>query len=149
MAVDHSGQRSVLFTQRNDPVGLFPIDATRLCLASTAQAPDDALVLAATSLTRWFAEQFEPKDLAQDYAELYHALTVIQKAVAGTSALSPRDTAVLRRLIVHSWRRLVLKHPQLPRELCSSGWLGHKCRVLVGDLLSNFPKPGLGQITLD
>ena len=114
-----------------------------------ATPPDDALVLSPTSLPPWLAEQFEPKDLAQDYAELHQALQRVQNAVDQAALITPRDTAVLRCLIVHNWRRLVLKHPELPRDLYSPGWHGHDCRSLVSSLLSKLPKPDLGQMSLE
>jgi phenylacetic acid degradation operon negative regulatory protein len=130
-------------------LGFSPL-MPRVYLGSTeATAPNDGLVLTPTALPRWLAEQFEPKDLAQDYAELYQCLLIVQKAVEEAHLLTPRDRAVLRCLIVHNWRRLVLKHPELPRDLYSPSWLGHECRVLVSDLLHELPKPELGQILLD
>ena len=130
-------------------LGFAPL-MPRVYLGSTnAKPPEDGLVLAPSSLPRWLAEQFEPKDLAQDFAELYQALVHVQKAVAEAALVSPRETAVLRCLIVHNWRRLVLKHPDLPRDLYSTSWLGHECRGLVSSLLTKLPKPDLGQILPD
>jgi phenylacetic acid degradation operon negative regulatory protein len=117
--------------------------------ASNAHAPKDAMVLMPETVPTWLAAQFEPKDLLQDYAALYHALLGTRLALTDADPLTPRDTAVLRCLIVHSWRRLVLKHPDLPRALYSESWRGHECRVLVSDLLIRLPKPNLGQILLD
>lgn len=130
-------------------LGFAPL-MPRVYLGSTnAKPPEGGLVLAPASLPRWLAEQFEPKDLAQDFAELHQALVHVQKAVAEAAFISPRETAVLRCLIVHNWRRLVLKHPDLPRELYSPSWLGHECRGLVSSLLTKLPKPDLGQILPD
>jgi|TARA_B110000908_G_scaffold169610_1_gene227118 phenylacetic acid degradation operon negative regulatory protein len=117
--------------------------------ASNANAPHDAVVLMPEVVPTWLAAQFEPKGLLQDYAALHHALLSMRQALAVADLLTPRDTAVLRCLIVHSWRRLVLKHPDLPRALYSESWRGHECRVLVSDLLIKLPKPNLGQILLD
>ena len=117
--------------------------------ASNANAPHDAVVLMPKVVPTWLAAQFEPKGLLQDYAALHHALLGIRQALGDTDPLTARDPAVLRCLIVHSWRRLVLKHPDLPRALYSESWRGHECRQLVSDLLIRLPKPNLGKILLD
>ena len=130
-------------------LGFAPL-MPRVYLGSTnAKPPEDGLVLAPSSLPRWLAEQFEPTGLAQDFAELHQALVHVQKAVAEAALVSPRETAVLRCLIVHNWRRLALRHPDLPRDLYSNSWLGHECRGLVSSLLTKLPKPDLGQILPD
>ena len=121
-------------------VYLGPIDAI---------TPDDAMILDPQSIPTWLSLQFEPADLLQDYATLHDALLALRTALGDTNSLTPRNTAVLRCLIVHSWRRLVLKHPDLPRDLYSKSWRGHECRVLVSDLLIKLPKPNLAQILLD
>ena len=114
-----------------------------------AKGPKDALILTPQTLPTWLVAQFEPKDLMRDYDALHHSLLTLRKALANTHALTPRDSAVLRCLIVHSWRRLVLKHPDLPKDLYSNAWRGHECRVIVSDLLLKLPKPDLRQILLD
>jgi phenylacetic acid degradation operon negative regulatory protein len=130
-------------------LGFAPLLPRVFLGAGNTKTPQDAIVLRPDTVPKWLATQFEPKDLLQDYAALHQALLGIRQALAGANSLTPRDTAVLRCLIVHSWRRLVLKHPDLPRDLYSESWRGHECRVLVSDLLIKLPKPNLGQILLD
>lgn len=117
--------------------------------ASDAKAPQDAMTLEPQTVPAWLAMQFEPKGLLQDYSALHHALSTLNQAMNDAPSLTPRDTAVLRCLVVHSWRRLVLKHPDLPDDLYSKGWRGHDCRVLVSNLLTQLPKPNLSQILPD
>lgn len=130
-------------------LGFAPLLPRVFLGAGNTKAPQDAIVLRPDTVPKWLATQFEPKDFLQDYAALHQALLGIRQALAGANSLTSRDTAVLRCLIVHSWRRLVLKHPDLPRDLYSESWRGHECRVLVSDLLIKLPKPNLGQILLD
>ena len=53
---------------------------------------------------------------------------------------------MLRSLIVHGWRRLVLKHPDLPPDVYSDAWRGHDCRALVTGLLTRLPRPALSAL---
>lgn len=117
--------------------------------ASTAVAPKGTIALEPKIVPSWLAGQFEPKDLLQDYAALHHALLEMRQALAEAKPLNTRETTMLRCLIVHNWRRLVLKHPELPRSLYSESWRGHDCRALVSDLLLALPKPDVDQILLD
>ncbi|PIE11306.1 MAG: PaaX family transcriptional regulator [Rhodobacterales bacterium] len=55
--------------------------------------------------------------------------------------LSPCETAALRVLIVHDWRRLVLRVPDLPEQLFPTDWAGPQCRALLSELLERLPAP--------
>lgn len=61
--------------------------------------------------------------------ELQHDYQIFETQLAEVTALLPSnidalDRAVLRGLIVHSWRRLLLRHPDLP-----DGIFGPECRI--------------------
>lgn len=109
-------------------------------------APQDALSLPANHAPDWLKAQFEPPKLVQDYTALFDILSQLDTTLPPPEQLSANDVAVLRCLIVHSWRRLVLRHPALPRDLYSQEWRGHDCRHLVNGLLTRLPKPKLAHI---
>lgn len=46
--------------------------------------------------------------------------------------LSPGDAMAARTLLLHDWRRIVLRDPGLPDGLLPTDWIGHKARKLVG-----------------
>lgn len=126
--------------------GFAPL-APRLYIgADTATAPAGALALPATAAPRWLGAQFEPKDLSQDYAALHERLAALNALKLDAAALSPVQIGVLRSLIVHGWRRLVLKHPDLPPDVYSDAWRGHDCRALVTGLLARLPRPALSAL---
>ncbi|ASM73859.1 MULTISPECIES: PaaX family transcriptional regulator C-terminal domain-containing protein [Roseobacteraceae] len=125
----------------------FALLAPRLYIgADNLMAPDGALALPADTAPRWLGAQFEPKDLSQDYAALHERLMAIDALKLDAAALSPVQIGVLRSLIVHGWRRLVLKHPDLPRDVYSDAWRGHDCRALVTGLLARLPRPALNDL---
>ena len=47
---------------------------------------------------------------------------------------SPRDAFRLRILLVHAWRRAILRDPLLPEELLPADWPGAAARLLVRNL---------------
>ncbi len=53
---------------------------------------------------------------------------------AQAAALPPREAFRLRILLLHAWRRAVLRDPLLPEELLPAPWPGAAARRLVGDL---------------
>ena len=114
-----------------------------LC-ACQAMPPEGALILTADQLPDWLETTVETEALRTDYAALHEALAHMRPPDADT--LGPLRVAVLRVLIVHAWRRLVLRHPALPRALHSDQWRGHDCAARVRDLLDHLPRPALTDI---
>ncbi|MEL7097627.1 MAG: PaaX family transcriptional regulator C-terminal domain-containing protein [Pseudomonadota bacterium] len=121
--------------------------APRLFVGAVGAAPpEDALVLTPQDVPPWIGAQCEPKDLAHDYDALHERLARTAALGLEAATLSPLQTATLRCLIVHGWRRLVLRHPDLPRALYSDTWRGHDCHALVHALLQRLPRPSLADL---
>jgi len=112
-------------------------------------APKGALVLEGGAVPDWVRDQLTPHHLTEDYAHLLNTLKSLSTALSANAALTPMQVAVLRCLIVHNWRRLVLKHPMLPLELIDTRWPGYQCHLQVDSLLGRFARPALGDISLD
>ncbi|MEO0743914.1 MAG: PaaX family transcriptional regulator C-terminal domain-containing protein [Pseudomonadota bacterium] len=146
---DSTGVQAVQFALM--PNGQTPDSAhyaqvsPRLFVASAeAMPPEGALMLAADQLPDWLETTVETEALRAEYAALHDALAHMRLPDADT--LGPLRVAVLRVLIVHAWRRLVLRHPALPRALHSDQWRGHDCAARVRDLLDHLPRPALTDI---
>ena len=140
-------QANVLLTRDAldlDPT-VFAQIAPRVFLCPTdAQRPPDTIRLAPDALPEWLGPQIETDAMRDAYTSLHAVLTRIADEL--DQDLEPLDVAALRVLIVHAWRRLMLKHPDLPRAAHSADWRGHDCRALVLDLLDRYPRPELDQI---
>ena len=78
--------------------------------------------------------------LSQDFAA---ALQSMRASMGTDPQLNSIEIAALRVLLVHSWRRIILKAPVLPDHLFPDEWRGVECRVSVFELLSQFPKQTL------
>ncbi|WP_259940016.1 PaaX family transcriptional regulator C-terminal domain-containing protein [Sulfitobacter sp. M368] len=87
-----------------------------------------------------------PDDLREDYQQLLQTLTDLETKLDQMPDLSQIEVAVLRCLVVHNWRRLVLRHPPLPQALLPEDWPGHACHRMVASLLDRFPRPDLSRI---
>ncbi len=118
----------------------------RVYLGSTqAQAPENALVLDGGNVPDWVRQQIAPQMLEPEYRALRPLLQAAERTLP-RGTLDPLQTAVLRCLIVHNWRRIVLRHPRLPPALLPEDWVGHACHTLVDTLLGRFPRPSLVHI---
>ncbi|MEP2682011.1 MAG: PaaX family transcriptional regulator C-terminal domain-containing protein [Sulfitobacter sp.] len=105
--------------------------------------PKGCLALPGTPPPDWLRRAVEPAELEADYAALLAALSTLDAELPDADRLSALDVAVLRCLIVHNWRRLVLKHPALPGGLIRPEWPGYRCHLLVDRLLRRYPRPAL------
>ena len=113
---------------------------------TTPPLPKGALAMPGQPAPAWLQDQVGPRELAKDYANLHITLTTLAGALPDPQMLNALDTAVLRCLIVHNWRRLVLKHPLPPRRLISDTAGFHLCHLIVADLLVRFARPALATI---
>ncbi|MFM7341588.1 MAG: PaaX family transcriptional regulator C-terminal domain-containing protein, partial [Betaproteobacteria bacterium] len=52
----------------------------------------------------------------------------------GEESLTDRAAFLLRSLLIHDYRRLLLRDPELPGVLLPSGWAGHEARSLCREL---------------
>jgi phenylacetic acid degradation operon negative regulatory protein len=114
--------------------------------AASVEIPANALRLSGSDAPDWLRDQITPDDLVAGYAALYDILKRLDRDLPKTELLSPLQSAVLRTLIVHNWRRLVLRHPDLPAALYPNRWRGQDCRVLVNALLARINRPDLRDI---
>lgn len=94
---------------------LLPLRAQRLPLRGVA--PNRSLVQQAWNLAA----------LAQHYTEFVARYAPIEAALRGHGV--PPPLAFLgRTLLIHDWRRLLLRDPQLPAELLPREWPGERAR---------------------
>lgn len=63
--------------------------------------------------------------------------------------LDPFETATLRMLIVHSWRRVLLRHPDVPDFLLPKACELSDCRSLFNSLLEQLPYESTAEIKAD
>ncbi len=87
-----------------------------------------------TALPGWLLDNLVDPAVTQDYRELAALLKPLAEQIAALEALPPHEAAVLRCLLLHFWRRLVLKHRALPLSLLPEDWPGLRCSQLMPPL---------------
>lgn len=111
-----------------------PKDDTALTLRLQ---PDDDIPV-------WVQAKLCDDDLVAASRELEQRLEQVLAHKRLIAQMSPLDRMVLRVLVVHSWRRLILKAPSMPAFLFPQTWRGETCATQVTALLQALP-----QVTLD
>jgi phenylacetic acid degradation operon negative regulatory protein len=111
---------------------------------NVAYGPDapgqDALVISGIlhHLPNWARAALAPDSLQQDYIRLETALLWLRDQPLPSA---PETAAALRVLLVHQWRRMLLRHADLPPDVLPDLWRGEACRALVLDLYQRLSDP--------
>ena len=89
----------------------------------------------------WLSLSLAPAGLRHSFEELTRVLKRVE--LGSVEQMSPLQIATLRALIVHRWRKLVLRLPDVPDALFGSGFEGLTCRDEVMTTLDHLPRPAL------
>ena len=95
-------------------------------------------------LPDWVRLRACPDDLAAAYDRLFARLRCVKRLAAPEAA--SLEGAVVRALVVHSWRRVLLRHPDLPAALYPADCKAGACRAAVMDLLVRLPRVPLDRL---
>jgi phenylacetic acid degradation operon negative regulatory protein len=79
--------------------------------------------------------QAASQELAEHFRQVAEKLTLAEMTLL--------QSVALRVVIVHEWRRLVLRVPHFPERLFPDGWHGAACRAVFQDLLGRLTAPDL------
>lgn len=85
--------------------------------------------LAALVRTSWRLDE-----LAARFTEFVSRFAPFEVLLAATPIMPPRDAFVLRTLLIHEYRRVLLKSTELPPALLPPAWPGHVARELTARL---------------
>lgn len=97
----------------------------------------------------WLTGRVLPAELTEEFRALLAVLRRVSAALDRDPARDPLTIALLRCLIVHHWRRPVLRHPWLPPAFTGPDWPGHLCRAEVVSLMARLPRPALTDLRSD
>ncbi len=73
-------------------------------------------------------------EIAAAYQRFVDTFTPVEAATDGGAALSDLDALVVRTLLIHEYRRVVLRAPPLPLPLLPLAWPGIAARRLAGSI---------------
>lgn len=122
----------------------------RLIALGPGPVPEDCDDLAgfevtARAIPEWMQTRLYPEDLGAACASLYRDCAELRGSNR-PRILTPLEIATLRTLLVHRWRRVALRHPDLPAVYQPPGWMGATCREQVFALLDTLPLPRLADL---
>lgn len=114
----------------------------------TASAPDRGQVFVTPiengmALPPWMSARICDDATVGMSQEFAAALEDIGPSLDAAPGLSTLEIAATRVLLVHGWRRIVLKAPVLPDHVFPEDWRGPFCRARVAELLARYPRPHL------
>jgi phenylacetic acid degradation operon negative regulatory protein len=72
--------------------------------------------------------------IAADYKRFSDCFRPLARAVKAASALDPEQAFCVRALLIHEFRRVQLRDPQLPRQLLPAEWPGDAARQICREL---------------
>ncbi|MDG2341258.1 MAG: PaaX family transcriptional regulator C-terminal domain-containing protein [Paracoccaceae bacterium] len=98
-------------------------------------------------LPAWMKQQVIGTDLKTSYDNLFSILSEVKTFL--DREFKPVERAVLRTLIVHSWRRVLLRHPDAPDSFYPDDCKAKECRELVLDILGRLSRPQLPELSVD
>lgn len=94
----------------------------------------------------WLSQSLIPDGYISAFKDLSAALDLLMSEGPDLEAASALQIAALRTLIVHRWRKLVLRLPNVPDALFGPDWEGSKCRAKVMRALDAMPRPDVSAL---
>lgn len=91
-------------------------------------------VLASKALRMQVRESWNIEALAGQYSEFIQLFRPLWQALREQDELQPMDCFLARTLLIHEYRKLLLRDPQLPDELLPGDWEGRAARQLCRNI---------------
>ena len=116
-----------------------------LLRAGTAEAGGGLVLRPIRPVPGWLRDTLASGELRAGYDALLAGLEQVERLMRDQK-LDPAETIALRILVVHEWRRVILRHPALPDTLFPDDWPAAAARARVHHLLARFPRPDAAQL---
>lgn len=72
--------------------------------------------------------------VASDYKRFCDCFRPVARAIKAARELDPEQAFCVRTLLIHEFRRVQLRDPQLPRQLLPNDWPGDLARQICGEI---------------
>ncbi|MEW5506874.1 phenylacetic acid degradation operon negative regulatory protein PaaX [Pseudomonas antarctica] len=125
----------VLACPRSDPADILAtlvemgVQDHTIVFETTRQNP-----LVSNALRDQARESWDIAGLAEHYREFIQQFRPLWQAMRAQKNLDPCDCFIARILLIHEYRKLVLRDPHLPEELLPADWEGRAARQLCCNL---------------
>jgi phenylacetic acid degradation operon negative regulatory protein len=114
-----------------------------------ASEPRDVLVIHGSSAEHPEAMRmlWPSEEVATAYGAFIEAYRPLCEALKRSTAFRPLDAIAARTLLLHDWRRIVLRDPGLPLALLPKDWTGEEARSLARDIYDRLAAPSEAWLT--
>jgi phenylacetic acid degradation operon negative regulatory protein len=119
----------VVAPETGDGAGLAALAGTDLSQVLTLSASGDVVTFRRLAALAWPLD-----DVAERYRRVVTAMAPIAAALDAGTPFSDLDALIARILLVHEYRRAILRDPLLPAELCPDGWPAAEARALAASV---------------
>lgn len=121
---------------------------TFLISADAPPALEDIVVFHANpeQVPDWIREQCIPQELSDATVSLERSLVGAREYISSGFEFDALQRTALRTLVVHRWRRVALRIPQVPGSFLPEDWRGNECRDLAVSLLQALSCPDLSDL---
>lgn len=111
--------------------------------AAVPRVLDDMLVIHGSSAEHpeTLRDLWPGDDIAASYMGVSDAFAPLVAAIEAGAETGPLDAMAARILLIHDWRRVVLRDPGLPAALLPKGWPGEETRLVVRRLYALLAGP--------
>lgn len=122
--------------------GFVRVNGSVYLRPDTAEAPDAAAELSGMLVIHGQGVEHPenlrslwPSDeISSAYDGFVSVYSPLLDVFSGSAKLEPLDAIAARTLMIHDWRRIVLRDPGLPDALLPDNWPGTRARDIAGDL---------------
>ncbi len=82
-------------------------------------------------------------ELADKYNQFLQAFRPVLKAVSNAKSIDPEDAFQVRTLLIHEFRRVLLRDSDLPHRVLPANWAGHAAANLTANLYRLTHEPAI------
>ena len=89
---------------------------------------------------------WELDDVSLRYNSFIQVFSSLSNSIPNPKKLTPEDSFIFRILLIHEYRRILLKVADLPHEILPRAWPGHLAMTITGDLYRQLSENSLEYI---
>lgn len=110
----------------------------KLPMADTVEL--DAVAVSADDALRLAERAWPLKRIAKGYQRFCRQFGRLERAIDDREIFTPLESLLARILLIHEYRRIILRDPALPPRLLPADWPGTKARRMSGRIYRNLVK---------
>lgn len=134
-----ANEQGVLLAPGVRLTGKKPRDAEVFCTEITSD----------THVPIWMKDKICARETIHQARDIEEKLMTLDRLLDAAAPLPRLEACCLRVLVVHGWRRVILKAPVLPDHVFPDDWRGPQCRAVLTRLLDRLPVTNLEDLERD